>query len=166
MSKNIVLIGMPGSGKTTVGSLIAKKLLMEFIDMDKSLVKRKKMTVAEMFAISEEFFRDAETEYAMELCNKDSLVISTGGGIVKRKENIDYLKQNSIIIFINRSVENIISDIDINSRPLLKENIDNIYKLYNERIELYKKYCDIEILNEGIIDETAEKIISTVITKL
>lgn len=166
MSKNIVLIGMPGSGKTTVGSLIAKKLLMEFIDMDISLVKRKKMTVAEMFEISEEFFRNAETEYAMELCNKNSLVISTGGGIVKRKENIDYLKQNSIIIFINRSVENIISDIDINSRPLLKENIDNIYKLYNERIELYKKYCDIEILNEGTIDETAEKIISTVITKL
>lgn len=166
MSKNIVLIGMPGSGKTTVGSLIAKKLLMEFIDMDISLVKRKKMTVAEMFAISEEFFRNAETEYAMELCNKNSLVISTGGGIVKRKENIGYLKQNSIIIFINRSVENIISDIDINSRPLLKENIDNIYKLYNERIELYKKYCDIEILNEGTIDETTEKIISTVITKL
>lgn len=166
MSKNIVLIGMPGSGKTTVGSLIAEKLIMEFIDMDKNLVKREKMAVAEMFSIGEEFFRNAETEYAMELCNKDSLVISTGGGIVKRKENIDYLKQNSIIIFLNRSVENIISDIDICSRPLLKESIDNVYKLYNERIELYKKYCDIEILNEGMIDEVAEKIISSVITKI
>lgn len=166
MSKNIVIIGMPGSGKTIIGSLVAEKLLMEFIDMDKNLEIREQMTVAEMFAINEEYFRNAETDYAMELCNKDSLVISTGGGIVKRKENIDYLKHNSIIVFLNRPVENIISDIDINSRPLLKESIDNIYELYKERIELYKKYCDIEILNEGIINVTAERIISSVIKKI
>lgn len=165
MSKNIVIIGMPGSGKTIIGSLVAEKLLMEFIDMDRNLEIREQMTVTEMFAINEEYFRNAETDYAMELCNIDSLVISTGGGIVKRKENIDYFKRNSIIVFLNRPVENIISDIDINSRPLLKESIDNVYKLYNERIELYKKYCDIEILNEGTIDKTVEKIISNVIKK-
>ncbi len=166
MSKNIVIIGMPGSGKTIVGSLVAEKLLMEFIDMDKNLEIREQMTVTEMFAINEEYFRNTETDYAMELCNKDSLVISTGGGIVKRKENIDYLKHNSIIVFLNRPVENIISDIDINSRPLLKESIDNIYELYKERIELYKKYCDIEILNDGTINVTAERIISSVIKKI
>jgi shikimate kinase len=134
--------------------------------MDRNLEIREQMTVTEMFAINEEYFRNAETDYAMELCNKDSLVISTGGGIVKRKENIDYFKRNSIIVFLNRPVENIVSDIDINSRPLLKESIDNVYKLYNERIELYKKYCDIEILNEGTINETVEKIISSVIKKI
>lgn len=166
MSKNIVIIGMPGSGKTIIGSLVAEKLLMEFIDMDRNLEIREQMAVTEMFAINEEYFRNAETDYAMELCNIDSLVISTGGGIVKRKENIDYFKRNSIIVFLNRPVENIISDIDINSRPLLKESIDNVYKLYNERIELYKKYCDIEILNEGTIDKTVEKIISNVIKKI
>jgi len=166
MSKNIVIIGMPGSGKTIVGSLVAEKLDKEFIDMDKNLEIREKMTITEMFAINEEYFRNAETDYAMELCNKDSLVISTGGGIVKKKENIDYLKHNSIIVFLNRPVENIISDIDINSRPLLKESIDNIYELYKERIELYKKYCDIEILNEGTINVTAERIISSVIKKI
>lgn len=165
MSKNIVIIGMPGSGKTTIGSLIAEKLRMEFIDMDKNLEKKEKMTIAEMFAVSEEFFRNAETELTKELSKKDSLVISTGGGIIKKKENIDYLKQNSIIVFLNRTVENIVSDIDINSRPLLKQGT-NVYKLYNERIELYKKYCDIEILNDGTIDKTAEKIISTVIKKI
>jgi shikimate kinase len=146
--------------------LVAEKLLIEFIDMDRNLEIREQMTVTEMFAINEEYFRNAETDYAMELCNKDSLVISTGGGIVKRKENIDYFKRNSIIVFLNRPVENIVSDIDINSRPLLKESIDNVYKLYNERIELYKKYCDIEILNEGTINETVEKIISSVIKKI
>jgi len=165
MNKNIVIVGMPGSGKTIIGSLVAEKLDMQFIDMDKNLELKEQMTVTEMFAINEEYFRNAETDYAMELCNKDSLVISTGGGIVKRKENIEYLKQNSVIVFLNRPVEDIISDIDINSRPLLKESINNIYNLYNERIELYKKYCDIEILNEGTIGETVEKIISSVILK-
>ncbi|MGD9567645.1 MAG: shikimate kinase [Sedimentibacter sp.] len=162
MSKNIVIIGMPGSGKTTIGSLVAKKLGMKFIDMDIELVKKENKTVIEMFAISEGYFRDSETNYAKELSQSNSLVISTGGGIIKRKENIHYLKQNSIIIFLNRAPENIISDIDIKSRPLLKESIDNVYKLYNERIHLYKKYCDIEILNDKTIEEAVEKISSVV----
>lgn len=162
MKKNIVIIGMPGSGKTTIGSLVADKLNMKFIDMDKDLVKKENMTISEMFAISEEYFRNAESNYTKELSKENSLVLSTGGGIIKRKENIDYLKQNSVVIFLNRSPENIISDVDIKTRPLLKESIDNVYKLYKERIHLYKKYCDIEIFNDTTILEAVEKIVSAV----
>lgn len=163
MKKNIVIIGMPGSGKTTIGSLVAKKLGMNFIDMDEMIVKKENKTIAEMFAISEEYFRNSETNLAKELSKENSLVISTGGGIVKRKENIDCFKGNSVVVFLNRQPENIISDIDIKTRPLLREGIDNVYKLYNERLHLYKEYCDVEIINDTTIYEAAEKIAQAVI---
>ena len=69
---------------------------------------------------------------------KEKIIISTGGGVVKRKENIDFFKEKGIIIFIDRSVEDIINDIDTNSRPLLKDGISKLYNLYSERYNLYK----------------------------
>lgn len=162
MRKNIVLIGMPGSGKTTIGLLISRKLKKKFVDMDNYITTKQNMSIPDMFAISEDYFRNAETECAKELGKKKSNVIATGGGIVKRKENIDYLRRNSVIVFVNRHPEDIVTDVDINSRPLLKDGIDNIYKLYNERINLYKEYCNIEIINDTTIGDTVDKIITAV----
>lgn len=158
MSKNIVIIGMSGSGKTTIGFLISKKLNMKFIDMDKYIEQKGGISIADMFAISEKYFRDAETECAKELSNEASAVIATGGGIITRKENMYYLKQSSVVVFLNRPLENIISDIDISSRPLLKDGIRNIYKLYSERIHLYKKYCNVEIMNDKTKEDAANSI--------
>lgn len=155
---NIVIIGMPGSGKTTIGLLVSKKLNRKFIDMDEFIAQKENMTITDMFAIGEKYFRNAETECARELSRENSAVIAAGGGIVRRKENINYLKQSSIIVFLNRPLKNIISDIDIKSRPLLKNNSDAIYKLYNERIHLYKECGDIEIINDKTKDETANSI--------
>jgi len=70
------------------------------------------------------------------------------------------LKSNSIIIFLNRPVENIVQDIDIHTRPLLADGIERLYQLYNERINLYKEYSDIEILNIGTIYETVNKLLN------
>ncbi len=159
MKKNKVIIGMPGSGKSTFGDMLSKKLFMNFIDMDHYIEQDENKTIKEMFAISENCFRDVETRCSKDLSKLNSHVIATGGGIVKRKENIDYLKENSIIIFINRPIENIIKDIDIDTRPLLTGEKEKIYKLYSERIDLYKKYCDIEIENTGKMSETLDKII-------
>lgn len=162
MSKNVVLIGMPGCGKSTLSKIIAEKLNRSVIDMDSYIEVNENKSIKELFAISEEHFRDMETKYSIMLGKLDSYIIATGGGIVKRKENIDNIRKNSIIIFINRPIENIIKDIEINIRPLLANGVDTIYKLYNERIDLYKKYCDIEVINDREIEYVANIIIKSI----
>lgn len=162
MGKNIVLIGMPGCGKSTIAKIMSQKLGWCAIDMDDYIEANEKKSIKEMFAISESFFRDAETNYTIFAGKLNSHIIATGGGIVKRKENIKNLKQNSIIVFINRPIEDIIMDIDTKTRPLLAGGADDVYKLYNERIHLYKESCDIEILNRGKIEEVADLIIEKV----
>ena len=162
--KNIVLIGMPGSGKTTVGILLSKKLNMKFVDMDEYIESVENKSIIDMFEISEEYFRNAESKCAKILSRESSLIIAAGGGIIKRKENIIYLKQNSIIIFLNRPPEKIMEDININTRPLLMEGKNKLYKLYQERLHLYKKYCDLEVLNDKTLDDAANEI-KTVILK-
>lgn len=160
--KNIVLIGMPGSGKTTIGKLLAKELGMSFIDMDDYIQKTEQKSIKELFAQGESFFRDAETRCSEKLSKLNSYVIAAGGGIVVRKENLDYLKKSSIIVFINRKVEAIISDIDCETRPLLEEGAERLYKLYNDRIKLYKSYCHIEIPN----NESASAAVLEIIKKI
>ena len=157
--KNIVLIGMPGSGKTTIGLLLSKKLNMKFIDMDEYIESAENKSIIEMFEISEEYFRNAESKCAKTLSGESSLIIATGGGIIKREENMDYLKQNSIIVFLNRPPEKITEDIDINTRPLLKEGKNRLFALYRERLPLYKKYCDIEIVNDKTLDDALNEIL-------
>ncbi|MDW5299714.1 MAG: shikimate kinase [Sedimentibacter sp.] len=157
--KNLVLIGMPGSGKSTIGRLLSKQLNMKFIDMDDYIVKIEGKSIQELFDIGEDYFRDAETRCSLALSNMNSIVVAAGGGIIKRKENIDYLKKSSIIIFINRPVEQIIKDIDYGARPLLAEGKERLYDLYDERINLYKEYCDVEIECFGTIQDTLNKII-------
>jgi shikimate kinase len=164
--KNIVLIGMPGSGKTTVGALLAKKLNMKFVDMDECIESAENKCIIEMFEISEEYFRNAETECAKVLSGESSTVIAAGGGIIKREKNINYLRKNSVIVFLNRPPEIIMEDIDINTRPLLKEGKDRIFALYHERLHLYKKYCDIEIVNDKTLDDAVNKIMDFKITCL
>jgi shikimate kinase len=160
--RNIVLIGMPGSGKSTIGHMISRKLEMKFIDMDEHIEKMEQKTIKELFAVSEDCFRDAETRCAEEMSMMDNCVISAGGGIIKRKENIDLLKQSSTIVFINRCVEDIVSDIDMSTRPLLKDGIRKVYDLYDERIDLYKLYSDIEVVNSGEISEVVQEIVENV----
>ena len=160
---NIALIGMPGAGKTTIGKILADKLKFEFYDNDEEIEKYANKNIKQIFQEDgEERFRQIESERIKELSKKDLSVISLGGGVVLKKENIDNLKSNSKIIFINRPIENIINDIEIDERPLLKNGKEKIYSLYNNRIELYKKYADIEIMNNRGIEEVVNEIINRV----
>lgn len=160
MQKNILLIGMPGCGKSSIGKELASKLGLTFIDMDNYIEEKTNQKISEIFKDGEESFRDIETFYSKELSKLNSTLISSGGGIVTRKENIDYFKQTSIIVFINRSVENILKSKNLGKdRPLLKNNEEHIYNLYNNRIGLYKKYCDIEVSNNGYFKYCIENII-------
>ncbi len=159
MQKNILLIGMPGCGKSSIGKKLAKDLGLTFIDMDNYIEEKTNKKISEIFKDGEESFRDIETFYSKELSKLNSTLISSGGGIVTRKENIDYFKQTSIIVFINRSVKNILKSKNLGKdRPLLKDNEEHIYNLYNNRIDLYKKYCDIEVSNNGYFKYCIEEI--------
>ena len=163
--KNIVLIGMPACGKSTIGYWLSKKIGYPLLDTDKYLEEKENRIISDIFSNEgEEYFRNLETKYLKELSEKEGLIISTGGGAVKKKENIDILKKNGIVIFLNREI-NDISKENHKHRPLLHD-INNIQKLYDERIDLYKKYSDIIIKNNDDMSIIVDRIITALRGKL
>lgn len=160
--KNIILIGMPGCGKTTIGEIVSNRLHKKFIDVDKYIEEKENKTIKEIFEKGEEYFRDLETKALIELSLSDNCVISTGGGSIKKKVNVKIMKKNGVIIFIDRPVEKIVNNVDNLSRPLLKDGIHKIYELYKERYEIYKSTCDIEIYNNGTEEEVIEKLMKII----
>lgn len=158
-NKNIVLTGMPGCGKTTIGKLLAQKLNLDFCDIDEFIEEKYQTSIAEIFKNGEDYFREIESAAVIEVGRTFPKVISTGGGVVKIHKNIEELRKNGIIIFINRPLENIISDIETTSRPLLAQGKEGLYSLYNERYDLYKKYCNCEIMNNRDMDSVLKDII-------
>ena len=163
--KNIVLIGMPACGKSTIGYWLSKKIDYPFLDADKSLEEKESKIISDIFSNEgEEHFRELETKYLKELSEKEGIIISTGGGAVKKKENIDILKRNGIVIFLNRAIIDISRE-NHENRPLL-QNIENVQKLYDERINLYKKYADIVINNNDDMDVIVDRIVTVLKGKI
>ena len=158
MEKSITLIGLPGCGKTTVGNLLSDKLKYEFVDMDFYIENKQQKSIIELFRNGEDYFRNIETETCKVLGEISKTIISSGGGVIKKSINIEYLKKNSIVVFIDRPVENILGDIQVEKRPLLANGKEVLYKLYDERYDLYKKYCDYRVENTGSLDEIVDKI--------
>lgn len=165
MKKGIILIGMPGCGKTTLGKELAKKINYEFVDMDDFIELSYGKSIQKIFLEGEESFRDKETESCKLLCKLEKTVVSSGGGIVKRKENMSFFKDFHII-FINRPLALIMNDIDIKTRPLLKNVDTSLVNIYRERINLYKEYSDIEIINDGSIEKALEDLIKRTKNKI
>lgn len=162
--KNIVLIGMPGSGKTTIGKLLAKKMNLRFYDVDKCIRFVEGKSIPEIFKNGEEYFRSVESKVIQNLSNKHSCIISTGGGSIKIPRNMEALKKNSIIVFINRDIDDILKNVKLSNRPLLRDDKEKLHELYKERIYLYKKYCDYEIINESSLEESVNKVYDIVIS--
>lgn len=156
--RNIVLIGMPGSGKTTISKALSKSIDWPVIDLDEYLVDYFKMSIPEMFEISEDYFRSHETKVCKLLKDKQNTILSCGGGVVLREENIAYLKENGIVCLLNRDLERIMEDVDTTSRPLLKEGKNKLIKLYEERWPLYLKSADIIIDNNNTIEQTIDQL--------
>ena len=155
MDKNIVLIGMPGSGKTSVGRVLSKELNMLFVDLDKEIESYLGNSIREVFAEKgEEFFRNAETICAKKVSKKKGQVIATGGGIVLREENMKALKENAVTVFLDRPIEDILKE-DLSNRPLLAKDSDKIYKIYTDRINLYKLYSDMTVESKKSVKEVA-----------
>ena len=163
--KNIVLIGMPACGKSTIGYWLSKKINYPFVDVDRYLEEKENRIISDIFSNEgEEYFRELETKYLKELSGKEGIIISTGGGAVKNKENIDILKENGIIVFLNRIIDDISRE-NHRNRPLL-QNPDNIRKLYDERIKLYRQYADIIIKNDDSMDVIIDRIITALKGKI
>ena len=97
--QNIIIIGMPGSGKTTFGQALAQRLGRKFYDADDVIVAQEGKTIPELFAVSEDCFRDAEVRASKALAAKEGTVVACGGGVIKRSENIEIFKQTGIVFF-------------------------------------------------------------------
>ena len=149
MKKNLVLIGMSGAGKSTVGIALSYKLRMSFVDVDSYIERTQNMTVSEFFnTYGAERFREIETEAVKHMGNDyQNTIISTGGGVILNPENMEYLKKNGIVVYINRSVENILKTLNTEKRPLLKDNPERLREMYKDRHELYLKYADVVVVN-------------------
>lgn len=153
-TKNIVLIGMPGCGKSTVGRLIAKKLDRPFFDADAEFAKTYNVTPAEVITQKgEEAFRLMEHEIAKELGKMSGTVIACGGGIVTREYNYDPLHQNSTIVFLERELSNL----STKGRPLSQSN--SLQALYDARIDAYCRFADIRVKSTEVPENTATLII-------
>jgi shikimate dehydrogenase len=155
---NIALVGMPSSGKSTLAALLSKETGREIIEVDAEIEKAAGKTCTEIFGESgEEEFRRMETEHTRKAAAKKGAIISCGGGVVLKDENIEALKQNSIVIYIKRALELLISEDE--SRPALKQGLEN---LYQKRKDLYEKAADIVIENDGTLEDAFKKLLQAV----
>ena len=139
---NVVLIGMPGAGKTFLGRRIAEREHRKFIDLDDLIVEREGMSIPEIFRTKgEDYFRNVETEVLRETCKMSGVVIACGGGIVKRKQNYNLAKQNSRIIWVKRDLDKL----DTEGRPISQTK--SVEEIYEARKDLYEAWSDYFIDN-------------------
>ncbi|MBR6523892.1 MAG: shikimate kinase [Clostridia bacterium] len=150
--KNIVLIGMPGCGKSRIGALLSESLSRPLADCDRMITERAG-NIEKIFAEhGEEYFRTVETEVINEISKESGYIISTGGGCVTKERNYDLLHQNSFIIWLRRDINALPTD----GRPLSKAG--KLEEMYNIRKPMYERFCDFEIDNNGSPEETVRKI--------
>ena len=162
--RSIFLIGMMGSGKSSTGPVLAEILKYKYVDLDVLIEKLTKKTIDKVFSEEgEEYFRDLETQCLQEIIKLPSVVVSTGGGVVLKKENWGILRQGIIVwLDINKEIAlNRLNSKD-NIRPLLKGNLDIKYEeIFETRKDIYAQAdLRVEINNEGVVN-VAEKILNT-----
>lgn len=152
--ENIVLIGMPGCGKSTIGSLLAQELNREFVDADAQIVKEAGMPIPEIFeSYGEDGFRKIETQVLAKLGQRSCLVIATGGGCVTRPENYPLLHQNGTIYWIKRDITSLPTD----GRPLSQAG--KMEQMYQIRRPLYEQFADVAVTNDSNPEDAVAKIL-------
>lgn len=152
---NLVLIGMPACGKSTLGRNCAKIMGRQFVDLDEALSKKAGKTIPELFAQEgEEVFRQLETEICQEYGKQNGLVLSTGGGVVTREGNIQALSQNGVFVYITRPLE----QLDIGKNRPLSQSRDDLAQLFAQREPLYKKTAHCTIENNDMVHIVGKRI--------
>lgn len=159
--QSVVLTGMPGVGKTTVGKLVAARLGREFVDCDEEIVRRSGCDIPTIFATQgEKAFRNLEAEVIRDLSAQGGKVIATGGGAILRPENVANLRSNGCIFFIDRPIESIAV---APGRPLSTDR-EALEARYRERYPIYCATCDVSVAGEATAEEIAERILSNVLS--
>ena len=155
--ENIVLIGMPGCGKSTVGKALAQVLERPFIDMDEEIVKEIGCSISEYFQThGERAFREVETKIALEkIAPLTGAVIATGGGAILKDENVNALRANGKLYFIDRPLEQLVATAD---RPTAN-SAQSMKQRYIERYQRYSSVCDVHVPSNGIAEEVTQTII-------
>ena len=154
---NIVLIGMAGCGKSTIGKVLAEKLNKELVDTDQMIENVENMPIPEIIEkFGEVHFRNCENAAVILAGREKECIIATGGGVVTRVENYNPLKQNGIIVFINRDADLL----PTNGRPL--SQIHGVKALYEKRMPLYRQFADVEVDGNGTVEEVADRIIKEI----
>ena len=151
--RNIVLIGMPGSGKTTIAAALSRTLGREAVEADDLISQKAGMSIPEIFAQSgEEGFRALETEVLAEQGKRSGIILSTGGGCVTRPENYPLLHQNGVIFCLTRALSKLPTD----GRPISQST--DLAQLYARREPLYRRFADVMVSNDGAPEDTLQTI--------
>ena len=151
--RNIVLIGMPGCGKTSIAYRLATKHKRVLMDTDRLVTDSEDKSIPEIFdEVGEDGFRDIEERAILNIAGYRGAIISCGGGVILREQNIINLKRNGIVVYIKRDLSKLVSD----GRPL--SNSVGVEKLYERRRELYERYADIIVDNNTTIEDCVRKI--------
>ena len=151
MTRHIFLIGMPGCGKSSLGRRVANNLHLPYRDTDSMVIQGAGCsTVTELFErYGEDAFRIAETNVLIQLTREEPAIISTGGGMVMRPHNRAIMRNSGLMVLIARPLEQILSDIKLDRRPLLAEKgLGEVERLYHERIDTYRSVADF-VLDNG-----------------
>ena len=161
MRRHLFLIGMMGSGKTTMGRELARLLGAAFVDLDERIVEREGKSIPDIFAQKGDAgFRICETEALREVCARTPRVVATGGGIVTRSENISHMKACGVVVLLDRPLEEMIRDVDAEGRPNLSGGKESRMRaLYTERNALYRAACDLAFDNSGTPQAAARRLL-------
>jgi shikimate kinase len=151
---NVVLIGYRGTGKSTVGKMVAARLGRQMVSTDKEIVRRAGSPIPEIVAAHGwEYFRDLESAVCQDLAGRDNLVIDTGGGAILRQQNVDVFKQSGLLIWLTASVETIAARIGSDTqRPSLtgtKSHVEEIRDVLSERMPKYQAAADMTLATDG-----------------
>ena len=153
--RNIVLIGMPSCGKTSVATALSQKTGKAVIDTDKLVFEnegKKPSEIIEQFG--EEEFRIKESVAVKQAAAQSGVIIATGGGAILREENVKALKRNGYLIYLERDLAKLIDD----DRPLSKNGA--ISRLFEQRKPIYESVCDKKVSNDGSLEDTVKEILS------
>jgi len=162
--KNIFFVGFMGAGKSTVARNLQKRLKMNLVEMDERIEKEQGMTIPEIFEkYGESRFRDLESELILTIGKEGNTIVSCGGGVVVRPENIEYMKKNGMVIFLSAKPETVFDRVkDSTNRPILNGNmnVEYIGELMEKRRALYEAAADVKISTDGkSIDEITDEVI-------